>query len=64
VQLVGIAGNWSNQTNAAYLTWGRLLFVFAVAMIIVLGMSKNGGVVYGFMNLPLWELVTISCNHV
>jgi len=48
-------GNWDNPTYAAYEALGRIAFSLALAVLIILGISKNGGFVYSFLSLDFWE---------
>jgi len=41
--------------SAAYNTFARMFFVFAVSTIILLGVTKNGGPVYQFLGAGFWE---------
>ena len=40
---------------AAYEALGRIAFSLALAVLIILGISKNGGFVYSFLSLDFWE---------
>jgi peptidoglycan/LPS O-acetylase OafA/YrhL len=40
---------------AAYMTFARMYFTFSVTAIVVLGVTKNGGIVYEFLSLGFWE---------
>jgi peptidoglycan/LPS O-acetylase OafA/YrhL len=41
--------------SSAYATFARIFFVFGVSVIILLGVTKNGGVVYRFLGSGFWE---------
>jgi len=47
--------DWDNATYAAYEALGRIGFSLALAVLIILGISKNGGFVYAFLSLGFWE---------
>jgi peptidoglycan/LPS O-acetylase OafA/YrhL len=53
--MAGLEDRWSYSRWAAYTSFGRVLFVLALAGISVLNCSGNGGFVYGFLTLPFWE---------
>lgn len=41
--------------SSAYATFARMFFVFGVCIIILLGVTKNGGPVYSFLGAGFWE---------
>jgi len=52
----GHEGPQSPAGNAAYQTFGRMYFVCSIACIVVLGITKNGGIVYEILSAGFWEV--------